>query len=134
MRLDQTPLSGAIKALAGELKKLRDYIVRPDAVVVVYLALVDAIAPRRFGANVVGGRAVLGRRKAFPNSSERSRSTEKFDATADQGFIREAGQRRQAVGAMFKWAVAQDILVGNPADGLASHGLGAPRDRASLRR
>jgi integrase len=54
---------------------------------------------------------------------------ELFDATADQGFTREAGQRRQAVGAMFKWAVTQDIIDSNPADGLGSYGLGTPRDR-----
>ena len=45
------------------------------------------------------------------------RRRELFDITADQGLIREAGQRRQAVGAMFKWAVAQDILDANPAEG-----------------
>jgi integrase len=54
---------------------------------------------------------------------------ELLDATADQGFIREPGQRRQAIGAMFKWAVTQDIIGSNPADGLASYSLGATRDR-----
>jgi integrase len=52
-----------------------------------------------------------------------------LDAVADQGSKREAGQRRQAIGAMFKWAVAQDIVETNPADGLGSYGLGTPRDR-----
>jgi integrase len=52
-----------------------------------------------------------------------------FDAVADQGQAREAGKRRQAIGAMLKWAVTQDIIESNPADGLASYGLGASRDR-----
>jgi integrase len=52
-----------------------------------------------------------------------------LDAVADKGFDREAGQRRQVIGTMFKWAVAQDIIDSNPADGLGSYGLGTPRDR-----
>jgi integrase len=52
-----------------------------------------------------------------------------LDAVADQGLKREAGHRRQSIGAMFKWAVAQDIIETNPADGLGSYGLGTPRDR-----
>jgi integrase len=52
-----------------------------------------------------------------------------LDALADQGLEREAGKRRQAIGAMFKWAVAQDIVESNPADGLGSYSLGQPRDR-----
>jgi integrase len=52
-----------------------------------------------------------------------------LDALADQGLEREAGKRRQAIGAMFKWAVAQDIVENNPADGLGSYSLGQPRDR-----
>ena len=41
---------------------------------------------------------------------------ELFDATADKGFTREAGHRQQTVGAMFKWAVAQDVIESNPAN------------------
>jgi integrase len=52
-----------------------------------------------------------------------------LDAVADQGLKREAGQRRQAIGAMFKWALSQDIVESNPADGLSPYGLGTPRDR-----
>ena len=52
-----------------------------------------------------------------------------LDALADRGLEREAGKRRQAIGAMFKWAVAQDIVESNPADGLGSYSLGQPRDR-----
>jgi integrase len=52
-----------------------------------------------------------------------------FDAAADQGFVREPGKRRQAVSAMFKWALSQDIIESNPADGLGSYEAGAPRNR-----
>jgi integrase len=51
------------------------------------------------------------------------------DAIADRGLEREAGKRRQAIGTMFKWAVNQDIIETNPADGLSSYSLGKPRDR-----
>jgi integrase len=54
-----------------------------------------------------------------------------FDAAAEQGFLREAGQRRQAVKAMFKWALSQDLIETDPTAGIACDGysLGAPRDR-----
>ena len=52
-----------------------------------------------------------------------------FDAAADRGFTREPGQRQQTVGAMFKWAVAQDIIESNPADGLSSYSRNQPRNR-----
>ena len=50
-----------------------------------------------------------------------------FDATAKQGFLREAGQRRGAVGRMYKWALAQDFVEDDPTcDGYST---GATRDR-----
>jgi integrase len=52
-----------------------------------------------------------------------------LDAVADQGLKREAGKRRQTIGAMFKWALSQDIVESNPADGISSYSLGQPRDR-----
>jgi integrase len=54
-----------------------------------------------------------------------------FDAAVKQGFLREAGQRRQAVKAMFKWALSQDLIETDPTAGIACDGysLGAPRDR-----
>jgi integrase len=52
-----------------------------------------------------------------------------LDDVADQGLEREAGKRRQTIGAMFRWAVTQDIVESNPADGLSSYSLGKPRDR-----
>ena len=54
---------------------------------------------------------------------------ELLDATADKGFTREAGHRQQAIGAMFKWAVAQDIVESNPANGLSSYSRNQPRNR-----
>jgi integrase len=54
---------------------------------------------------------------------------ELLDAVADQGLAREAGKRRQAIGSLFRWALSQDIIEGNPADGLGSYSLGEPRDR-----
>jgi integrase len=52
-----------------------------------------------------------------------------LDKVADQGLKREVGHRKQAVGALFKWALAQDIIATNPADGLASYAGSKPRDR-----
>jgi integrase len=54
---------------------------------------------------------------------------ELLDAVADGGLVREAGHRRQAIGTMFKWALSQDIIEINPADGLGSYDPGQPRDR-----
>jgi integrase len=54
---------------------------------------------------------------------------ELLDAVSDQGWAREVGQRRQAIGALFKWGIAQDIISTNPAEGLVSYGRGAPRSR-----
>jgi integrase len=52
-----------------------------------------------------------------------------LDAVSDKGLNREAEHRRQVIGAMFKWAVSQDIIESNPADGLSSYSHGQPRDR-----
>jgi hypothetical protein len=52
-----------------------------------------------------------------------------FDATADQGFLREAEKRRATVSAMFRWAQRQDIVDVNPADGLTPYDRGTPRER-----
>lgn len=54
---------------------------------------------------------------------------ELFDAAFDDGFPREAEKRRQTVGAMFRWAVSQDIVDVDPAHGLVAYESGAPRDR-----
>jgi integrase len=55
---------------------------------------------------------------------------ELLEATANQGLEREAEKRRQVVGAMFRWALAQDIVEVDPTSGLSAYDPGTPRDRA----
>lgn len=54
---------------------------------------------------------------------------ELFDQCADQGTEREAERRRQTVGAMFRWALSQDIVESDPTAGLKAYDPGTPRDR-----
>src|SRR5580704_1715241 len=54
---------------------------------------------------------------------------ELLDAIADRGCMREAEKRRQMVGAMFRWGLAQDLIAANPAIGLEPYDPGVPRDR-----
>jgi integrase len=54
---------------------------------------------------------------------------ELLDAVADQGIEREAEKRRQTVGAMFRWALSQDIVEIDPTAGLKAYDPGTPRDR-----
>lgn len=54
---------------------------------------------------------------------------ELFDQCADQGIEREAERRRQTVGAMFRWAVSQDMVETDPTAGLRAYDPGTPRDR-----
>ena len=54
---------------------------------------------------------------------------ELLDAVADQGIEREAEKRRQTVGAMFRWALSQDIVEIDPSAGLKAYDPGTPRDR-----
>jgi len=54
---------------------------------------------------------------------------ELLDAVADQGKEREAEKRRQTVGAMFRWALSQDVVETNPSAGLKAYDPGTPRDR-----
>jgi integrase len=54
---------------------------------------------------------------------------ELLDAVVDQGKGREAEQRRQTVGAMFRWALSQDIVEADPTAGLGAYDPGTPRDR-----
>jgi integrase len=51
------------------------------------------------------------------------------DAVADAGLEREAEKRRQTIGAMFRWAVARDIVDADPTAGLQAYDPGQPRDR-----
>ena len=48
---------------------------------------------------------------------------------ADKGNEREAEKRRQTVGAMFRWAVSQDIVETDATAGLTAYDPGTPRDR-----
>jgi integrase len=54
---------------------------------------------------------------------------ELFDRCADHGIEREAEKRRQTVGAMFRWALSQDIVETDATAGLKSYDPGTPRDR-----
>ena len=54
---------------------------------------------------------------------------ELFDQCADEGMGREAERRRQTVGAMFRWALSQDIVETDPTAGLKAYDPGTPRDR-----
>ena len=54
---------------------------------------------------------------------------ELFDQCADQGIEREAERRRQTVGAMFRWALSQDMVETDPTAGLRAYDPGTPRDR-----
>ena len=54
---------------------------------------------------------------------------ELFDQCADQGIGREAERRRQTVGAMFRWALSQDVVEIDPTAGLKAYDPGTPRER-----
>jgi integrase len=54
---------------------------------------------------------------------------ELLDTIADRGCMREAEKRRQMVGTMFRWGLAQDLIAANPAIGLEPYDPGVPRDR-----
>jgi integrase len=54
---------------------------------------------------------------------------ELLDAVAEQGIEREAEKRRQTVGAMFRWALSQDIVETDATAGLKAYDPGTPRDR-----
>jgi integrase len=54
---------------------------------------------------------------------------ELLDAVADRGTDREAEKRRQTVGAMFRWALSQDVVETDPTAGLTAYDSGMPRDR-----
>lgn len=54
---------------------------------------------------------------------------ELLDAVAEDGFLREADKRRQTVGAMFRWALSQDMVEIDPTAGLAPYEGGQTKDR-----
>jgi Arm DNA-binding domain len=55
---------------------------------------------------------------------------ELLDAVADRGTEREAEKRRQTVGAMFRWALSQDIVETDPSAGEGLRSRHAARPRA----
>jgi len=65
----------------------------------------------------------------FPNEIRRRDIRGLLDAAADQGIVREAEKRRQTIGAMFKWAISQDLIDANPAIGLAPYHASNLKDR-----
>jgi integrase len=65
----------------------------------------------------------------FADELQRRDIRQLLDAAADQGIEREAEQRRQTIGAMFRWALSQDIVAVDPTAGLAGYDPGVPRDR-----
>lgn len=52
-----------------------------------------------------------------------------LDDVADRGIEREAEKRRQTVGAMFRWALSQDLVDIDPTAGLSSYGPGQLKHR-----
>jgi hypothetical protein len=65
----------------------------------------------------------------FAGDVRRRDIREILDAIADQGMGRAAEKRRQMVGAMFRWALSQDIVESDPTAGLKPYDPGTPRDR-----
>ena len=52
-----------------------------------------------------------------------------LDAIADRGCMREAEKRRHMAGAMFRWALSQDIVETDRTAGLKAYDPGTPRDQ-----
>ena len=74
-------------------------------------------------------RALSPIRHRYADEMRRRDIRELLDAVADQGIRREAEKRRQTIGAMFRWALSQDIVEIDPTGGLAAYDPGTPRDR-----
>ncbi len=70
--------------------------------------------------------SVLGR---HADDLRRRNIRELLDGVADQGIEREAEKRRQTVGAMFRWALSQDMVEVDPTAGLKAYDPGKPRSR-----
>ena len=60
---------------------------------------------------------------------ERSDIRRLVNETADAGKPREAEKRRQTVGAMFRWALSEDLVATDPTAGLRAYDPGTPRER-----
>jgi integrase len=65
----------------------------------------------------------------YPEEIRRRDIRELLDAAADRGVEREAEKQRQTIGAMFRWALAQDFIEIDPTAGLSAYDPGQRRDR-----
>ncbi len=74
-------------------------------------------------------RALATLMEGFADEVRRRDIRQLLDEVADRGLEREAEKRRQTVGAMFRWAVSQDMVDIDPTAGLAAYDPGTPRDR-----
>lgn len=74
-------------------------------------------------------RALHSRLEAPVEDLKRRDLRELFDEAKSAGCLREAEKRRLTVGAMFRWAVDEDLIESDPMAGMRSYGPGATRDR-----
>ena len=100
-------------------------------------ALIDLYVKRRVTGRLRTAKEIESRLKRALSSILQRRAAdirrrdlrELFDQCADEGLQREAERRRQTVGAMFRWALSQDIVEIDPTAGLKAYDPGTPRDR-----
>ena len=81
--------------------------------------------PRKLRAIEAGPMLVFQRRV---DGIRRRNVRELLDPVADKGNEREAEKRRQTIGAMFRWALSQDIVETGATAGLTAYDPGTPRD------
>ena len=74
-------------------------------------------------------RALCPIRHRYADEMRRRDIRQLLDPVADQKIRREAEQRRQTIGRMFRWGVSQDLVEIDPTAGLAAYDPGRPRDR-----
>jgi integrase len=99
--------------------------------------LIELYVRRRVTGRLRTAREIESRLKralspVFPRNVDEIRRRnirELLDAVADKGNEREAEKRRQTVGAMFRWALSQDIVEIDATAGLTAYDPGTPRDR-----
>jgi integrase len=98
--------------------------------------LVDEYAKRAIAKLRTKREIVLRLRRALAPIAERKAKVIRrrdirvlLDATSDRGVQREAEKQRQSIGAMFSWALSQDIVETNPVTGLKAYSTGELRDR-----
>jgi integrase len=74
-------------------------------------------------------RALISILQRYADDIRRRDIRELLDAVADAGIEREAEKRRQTIGAMFRWALSQDIVETDATAGLRAYDPGTPRNR-----